>query len=306
MKYTKLPKTAPSFTNWMDIEHNGITRLCGKYDYMKRPSNITHINLYSGQIDFICEETLNEIFYNSEVRFLNLAKNKFKVISRKFNETGWEKSNYLQKLWLGGNPVQCDCNMLWLISWLNNTRVSGQRLVQDYQDVICTGGEWDGIPVYKLNQVKMGCYPDKVATWIIVVSSAIGGLILITVIIVITVYQHWILVRWWMYKHFDKLIGNPDKMEDLTGMEYDAFLSYRLTITIVPILCASGINQSIDQSINQSINQSIDQSVNQSINQSVMVYVYVNYYLLSVELIIIYLKLSSTMLLQILTISGRS
>ncbi len=211
----------------MQIESNAITKLCGEYDYLKKPSNITHLNLYSGQIDFICDETLNEIFYNSEVRLLNLAKNKLKIIPGIFNETGWKRSDSIKKILLSGNPVQCDCDMLWLISWLNNTRVSGQRLVQDYEDVICTGGQWDGTPVYKLDKVKMGCYPKKVPTWIIVVSSVVGALMLITVILVIIVYQHWILVRWFMYKHFDRLIGNPDKMEDLTDMEYDAFLSYR-------------------------------------------------------------------------------
>ncbi len=136
----------------------------------------------------------------------------------------------LERLWLGGNPVQCDCDMVWLISWLNNTRVCGNRLVQDYQEIICTGGPLDGIPVYKLTRVQMGCYPKKVATWIIVVSSVTGGLMLIAVVLVILAYQHWVLIRWLMYKHFDKLVGNPDRMEDLTDMEYDAFLSYRLEL----------------------------------------------------------------------------
>ncbi len=208
----------------MNIEQNGIARLCGKYDYLKRPSNITHLDLHSGQIDLICDETLNEIFYNSEVKLLNLAKNKLKIIPTKFNETGWKPSDNIKKILLSGNPVQCDCDMLWLIPWLNNTRVSGQRLVEDYQDVICTGGQWNGIPVYKLDKVKMGCYPKKLATWIIAVSSTVCGLI---VILVIIAYRQRMLLRWLVYRCTGKLIGNPDKTEDLTNMEYDAFLSYR-------------------------------------------------------------------------------
>ena len=210
----------------MQFENNGIRKLCGKHGYLKRPSNITHINLYSGQIDFICDETLDEIFYNSKVILLNLAKNKLKTIPRKFNETGWEQSNYLQKIFLGGNPVQCDCDMLWLISWLNNTRVSGQSLVPDYKDMICAGGAWNGIPVYKLDKVKMGCYPKRVATWIIAVSSGIGSVLLVIVIVIIIVNRKWNAVRWVIFKNFDALLGDPDRNEDLEHMEFDAFLSF--------------------------------------------------------------------------------
>ncbi len=175
-----------------------------------------------GQIKIICDTTLNEILQHSNVKSLNLANNKLAKIPKKFNQT----ISHLKELWLGGNPVQCDCDMLWLISWLNNTRVSGQRLVQDYQDVICTGGKLDGTPVYKLNQVQMGCYPEKVATWIIVVSSVIGSLLLLSVIVILIIHRKWNAVRWIIYKNFDKLLGNPDRNEDLDNTEFDAFLSY--------------------------------------------------------------------------------
>ncbi len=116
--------------------------------------------------------------------------------------------------------------MLWLISWLNDTRVSGKRLVQDYQDVICTGGKLNGTPVYTLSRVKMGCYPKKVARWIIAVSSISSGLILISVIMAIIVHRKWNAVRWIVYKNFNKLLGDPDRNEDLDSMEFDAFLSF--------------------------------------------------------------------------------
>ncbi len=225
--YTALPRTVPNFTNWIEYVNSDITELCWIYDYLKKPSNMTHINLSSGKIEVICDETLNEILYNSEVRVLNLINNRLKKIPEKLRETAiLENSTKLDKLLLAGNPVQCDCDMLWLISWFNNTRVSGKRLVQDYQDVICTGGEFDGTPVYKLDKVKMGCYPKKVAAWIIVVSSVIGCLFLISVIIAIMIHRKWNAVRWIIFKNFDKLLGDPDRNEDHENIEFDAFLSY--------------------------------------------------------------------------------
>ena len=225
--YTALSETVPEFTNWIEFENTKITGLCGSYAYLKKPmSNITNLNLFAGQIEFLCDETIEEILYNSNIKSINLAKNNLKRIPKQFNETtSWKRHN-LEKLWLGGNPVQCDCDMLWLISWLNNTRVSGNRLVQDYQDVICKGGNVDGIPVYKLTRVQMGCYPEKVAMWIIIVSSVVGGLLLISVIVAILIHRKWNAVRWIIYKNFDKLLGNPDRNEDIQNTEFDAFLSY--------------------------------------------------------------------------------
>ena len=222
-QYTALPEIVPGFTNWIDFIHTKTKKLCGSYDYLKKPrSNITHLNLMCGQIKTICDTSLNEILQHSNVKSFNLANNKLARIPDRFNKT----TGNLKELWLGGNPVQCDCDMLWLIYWLNNTRVSGQRLVQDYQDVLCMGGKWNGTAVYKLNQVKMGCYPKKVATWIIVASSVIGSLLLFTDIVILIMHRKWNAVRWIIYKNFDKLLGNPDRNKDLDNTEFDAFLSF--------------------------------------------------------------------------------
>ncbi len=173
-------------------------------------------------ITYLRGTTLENILKRSKVKSLNLAHNNILRIPLILNQT----IGKLDKLWLSGNPVKCDCDMLWLISWLNNTRVSGQRLVQDYQDIICTGGKLDGNPVYKVDKVKLGCYPEIVARWIIVVSSVTSGLILITVIVTIIIHRKWNAVRWILYKNFDKLLGDPDRNEILDNMQFDAFLSF--------------------------------------------------------------------------------
>ena len=223
-KYTRLPARIPTHTNTIEFENTSISQLCGNYSYFFKQNltNVTSLSLHSGKLNSICDETLNEIILFSNVTSLNLVQNKMTHIPILFNKT----QGNLTRLWLGGNPVVCDCNMLWLISWLNSTRVSDQRLVQDYTDVICTGGDFDGTPVYKLDKVKMGCYPEKVATWIIFVSCISGGLLLLSVIITLIIHRKWNAVRWIVYKNFDKLLGEPDRNEDIESTEFDAFLSY--------------------------------------------------------------------------------
>ena len=122
------------------------------------------------------------------------------------------KSAALESLYLSGNPVECGCEMLWMANWMeNSTSASGHRLVPDYKNVICASGAEMGTPVYKINPVKMGCYPKRTKTWIVIVSSSVGGLILIATVIMILLHWHWRLVRWLVYKNFDKLLGDPDR-----------------------------------------------------------------------------------------------
>ncbi len=118
--------------------------------------------------------------------------------------------------------------MLWLVDWLSNaTTPSGKRLVWDYKDVICGYGQEIGTPVYKLNPIKMGCFLNHSSKWMIQLSAGISVLTLILVISVLLIHRQKRLIRWIIYKNFDKLLGDPDRHEDITGAEFDAFLSFR-------------------------------------------------------------------------------
>ena len=64
----------------------------------------------------------------------------------------------LTQVYLAGNPIDCNCEMLWFANWLNATEPHSQnRIVQDYKQVVCVGGKWNGTQVYKLSSKQMGC-----------------------------------------------------------------------------------------------------------------------------------------------------
>ena len=221
-QHVTLPQTVPEYTNWITFTDALIGRLCSSYNYLTNlASTVTHLNLQSSNIESICPKTLDGILEYSNIKSLNLARNNLTQIPHIFNKV----ARNLKRLWIGGNPINCECDMLWLASWINNTRESGQRLVQDYQDVICTGGKVDGTPVYQLSSVAMGCYPKKADIWIFGCSIT-SGLLLLSVIVVIILHRKWNAVRWIVYKNFDKLLGDPDRNEKIGEMEFDAFLSY--------------------------------------------------------------------------------
>ncbi len=220
---TTLPRSFPRYTNWIEITESNIRQLCGNYPYLQREAvNVTRLNLKRSKIRNICDNTLLSLF-SSNIKWLNLAQNKLKSISNKFQSS----SNHLNTLWLGGNPIQCGCDMTWLIDWLGKaTAPSGAKLVQDYQDVICGPGLQAGTPIWKLDRVKMGCFPQHLPPSTIIILGAFGGFVVLGFVVISLVYKNRILVRWIVYKHFGKLVG-VDSPENLDGMEYDAFLSYR-------------------------------------------------------------------------------
>ena len=93
-----------------------------------------------------------------KTKFLNLARNDLKVFPKSLNGT-----NFLE-VYMAGNPIDCNCQMLWFADWLNVTDPhSENRIVKDYKQVLCVGGKWNGTQVYKLSADQMGCIPKIIA-----------------------------------------------------------------------------------------------------------------------------------------------
>ena len=106
-------------------------------------------------MQYIADAFFAKIKNGSTTKFLNLAKNNLKAFPKTLKET------HCSEVYLAGNPIDCNCDMLWFTNWLNATDV--RRIVKDYKWVVCAGGRWNGTQVYKLSAVRMGCYPKILA-----------------------------------------------------------------------------------------------------------------------------------------------
>ncbi len=220
-RYTQLPTIVPNLTNWMLLDGTNIKKLSGDYPYLQSstPDNtMSYISLKHANIQAICPQTLNSILHKSSVKWLDLSYNNMTELSTEFS-----KPSNIEKLWLKGNPIYCYCQMSWMVNWLGNR---GKRIVQDLEDITCVHGMEVGNPIYSLRPYDMGCYPKQVGMWIAI--GIIGGLITLMVLAVGPVTRY-IDVRWFVYKYFGKLVGNPDENEDqrIMNMQYDAFLTFR-------------------------------------------------------------------------------
>ena len=188
---------------------------------------IWFLSLANNHIADICDSFLEEINKSENIRWLNLKSNNLARIPRKIEEL-----KFLDKLWLSENPFRCDCEMTWMIGWVNNFTSSGDRIIADYKGLKCHSGLTIGQPIYQLNEVEMGCYPAKLTLWqkiTIGISSGLGCTIIIWLTSLVIKRSRNIRFFFYYYFKWCACFGVPrdDEHEKLDNMLYDAYLSYR-------------------------------------------------------------------------------
>ncbi len=220
-KLYHLPKVIPAGTNCIVIHNASLHTLCKKYFF---PEDVTHLNLSTNRIKNICPSFLQTDTKTAldQITELDISNNLLKSLPREI-----VRATKTTKIWLSKNPYMCNCDMLWMVDWLANAKLSsGKPVVQDYKDVTCSGGIADGIHMYRLNQVDIGCYPSKMATWEIGLLAATGAILILIGMTMFFVFKKWKEVKFWLYQHFD-ILDKRDRGEDLSGIRFDALISYR-------------------------------------------------------------------------------
>ena len=209
----------------MVFDNSSMREICGSYSYLEKPkSTVSSLSLKSAETNRICDETVEQIITKSNIRQLNLANNNLSTISKKFNS----QTTKLQQLQLTRNPLTCSCPMMWMKDWvLNFKSQSGKRILQYIDDVICGNGKELGVPIYRLDAGVMGCLRNEKRFFTAVFAGSFSAFVSATVIVFIIIMKWSRDVRLGMFKHFGWILGDPDKNEDVTNLQYDAFVSYR-------------------------------------------------------------------------------
>ena len=216
-----LPPSIPLSANWLVIRDREIANLCDAPEYLNR---IRYLSLPQNKVSNICDGFITAIHNSQKLKWLNLGGNSLTSINSQIKSL-----DNLEKIWLGDNKFHCDCSMTWMITWLNNfTTPTGDYTIVDYENIKCYSGMMKGTPVYKLNEVKMGCYPklstlQKVGMGIGVVVA--GFIIILLLVIIIKRSRE---AKFLMYYYFKlDTVPKDDKDENVDDMEYDAFFCYR-------------------------------------------------------------------------------
>ena len=146
--------TVPIETQWLISDCAGVAQLY----WSSNLENLEYIDLSGSNFISICDDFFIRLKNISKVTHINLSKNRISHFPKKINLVR------SLDLYLAGNPVDCNCEMLWFVEWLNSTdNRTDTRPVKDYKEIRCSGGKWNGAQVYRLNQVVLGCVPPIMA-----------------------------------------------------------------------------------------------------------------------------------------------
>ena len=129
----------PNKTMWLVAKFNDILYL----HWSENLNTIQHFDVQNSGVRDITDDFFSEIKSINKTKYLNLVNNYLKAFPTSLGETN------ISQVYLAGNPIDCNCQMLWFANWLNTTDPhSENRIVKDYDQVVCVGGKWNGTQVY--------------------------------------------------------------------------------------------------------------------------------------------------------------
>ncbi len=214
-----LPDRIQNQTDWLILRGSNITNLCDFPHYMQ---TMKHLDMRkSAHNSKICANFFDNIKSKGNPKSLNLSQNRLRSLPKNVEESG------VKELWIGGNPYQCDCHMIWMRDWLLglSTSSSAQTVVPDYKQAICASGliKTKGKPIYLLDEGAMGC--NDLHPYVIVLISF--AIIIVIPMLLFMLIRYYDALRFLLFLKFNILIGKDDDEDKLGEMDFDMFISYR-------------------------------------------------------------------------------
>lgn len=204
----EIPKTIPELSSniryvSLYLDGNSITEII-KRNYSNIIKNLTVANNYLNYID---GEAIKEM---KDLESLDISGNYIKSVPKEIQKLSFDKVK------IRGNPLECDCNMIWMADWisLSNGAIDAS---------ISCSSEGETEIIKDVTEESLHCNVDNL---IIIFGPVVGVLVVIVITVIISAklcpYETKVLIYRFLRIHpRDRYVVDHE-----VTMKYDAYLSY--------------------------------------------------------------------------------
>ena len=192
---------------YVKLNDNNLVTFDQTYAYFER---IKYLDLQNNQLTSISRKTIKLLDQNKNLIWINLSKNSLINLPSEIKE-------FHGRLWIGGNNYQCNCKMLWMTKWLNNSK----ERVPDYQEVVCKQEKAIGHLIYLLTPLDMDCIPYHLASWAIILISTVIGISSSATFLTIFTMKNWKEVKFILYYYCNYFGEHDNDVNKLHNIQHD-------------------------------------------------------------------------------------
>ena len=151
----EIPDNLPNYTDWLIVSQNNISSLNEGITQTSFFPHLTKLDISENSLDNISNAFYVFTCCSSTLSSLDISSNNLTTLP-----TIFQNISSLKSLRISENPLECNCESMWMKDWLN---ASG--IIEDFENISCTmpGASPRSIPVIEMNPKDMGC-PEPEST----------------------------------------------------------------------------------------------------------------------------------------------
>ena len=145
----EIPQNLPNYTDWLVVSENNISSVDQDILQTSFFPHLTKLNISGNSLDNI--SNVFDIFTccSSRLSTLDISSNNLTTLP-----TIFQNISSLKSLKISENPLECNCESMWMKDWLNSSGI-----IEDFEKITCTmtGESPRSIPMIEMNLKDMNC-----------------------------------------------------------------------------------------------------------------------------------------------------
>ena len=147
LELMEIPQNLPNYTDWLIVSDNNISSVNHEILQTSFFPYLTKLDISGNSLDNI--SNIFDIFTccSSRLSFLDISCNNLTMLP-----TIFQNISSLKNLRISENPLECNCENMWMKDWLNNSDI-----IENSINITCTMPSGDKIQMIDMSRKDLGC-----------------------------------------------------------------------------------------------------------------------------------------------------